>query len=345
MDLLKQSTAATIKMGPFLDDADGKTAETGLTISQADIRLSKNGGDFAQTNNAAGATHDESGYYDVPLDTTDTSTLGRLRVAISEAGALPVWQDFLVVPGAVYDALVSGTGNGVRADVQAMAANVLTASALATDAVTEIQSGLALAADLATVDTNVDAILADTGTDGVVVAAGSKSGYVLSSAGVQAIWDALSSALTTANSIGKRLVDYVTGDAFGRLGAPAGASVSADIAAVKAETAAILDDTGTSGVKVAAAQIAVKKNTALAGFTFVMYDSADHLTPKTGLTVTATRSIDGGAFGACANAVSEIGSGAYKLDLAAGDLNGNVIMLKFSATGADTSFVALLTQA
>ncbi len=107
--LLKQSTAATIPLGPFVDDTDGKTAETGLTISQADIRISKNGGDFAQSNNSAGATHDESGYYDVPLDTTDTNTLGRLRVAVSESGALPVWQDFLVVPANVYDALVSGS--------------------------------------------------------------------------------------------------------------------------------------------------------------------------------------------------------------------------------------------
>jgi hypothetical protein len=37
-----------------------------------------------------------------------------------------------------------------------------------------------------------------------------------------------------------------TGDAYARLGAPAGASVSADVAAVKAETAAILVDTGTT---------------------------------------------------------------------------------------------------
>lgn len=37
-----------------------------------------------------------------------------------------------------------------------------------------------------------------------------------------------------------------TGDSFARIGAPAGASVSADVAAVKAETAAILTDTGTT---------------------------------------------------------------------------------------------------
>ena len=37
-----------------------------------------------------------------------------------------------------------------------------------------------------------------------------------------------------------------TGDAYARLGAPAGASVSADVAAIKADTAAILVDTGTT---------------------------------------------------------------------------------------------------
>ena len=107
MNILKQSTVATVKLGAFVDDTDGKTAETGLTISQADIRLSKNGGDFAQTNNDTGATHDEFGYYGIPLDTTDTGTLGRLRVAVSVSGALPVWQDFLVVTANVYDTLCS----------------------------------------------------------------------------------------------------------------------------------------------------------------------------------------------------------------------------------------------
>lgn len=100
---LKQSTAKTIKLGPFVDSTDGVTPETGLTISQADIRVSKNGGDFAQTNNAAGATHDENGWYDVPLDTTDTGTLGTLTVAVYESGALPVLNRFMIVPANVWD--------------------------------------------------------------------------------------------------------------------------------------------------------------------------------------------------------------------------------------------------
>lgn len=109
MEFIKQSTAVTKKMGPFVDDTDGKTAETGLSIGQADIRLSKNGGDFAQTHNAAGATHDENGYYGIPLDATDTDTLGSLRVAVHKSGALPVWQDFMVLHAQVYDWLL-GTG-------------------------------------------------------------------------------------------------------------------------------------------------------------------------------------------------------------------------------------------
>jgi hypothetical protein len=59
---------------------------------------------------------------------------------------------------------------------------------------------------------------------------------------------------TAGNILGNRLVGTIasgthnaqSGDAYARLGAPAGASVSADVAAVKSDTAAILTDTGTT---------------------------------------------------------------------------------------------------
>lgn len=105
MQYLKQSTAKTLRFGPFLDDTDGKTAETGLSIAQADIRLSKNGGAFAQTNDSSGATHDENGWYYLQLDATDTNTLGPLSVAIHESGALPVFKEFMVVSAHVYDSM------------------------------------------------------------------------------------------------------------------------------------------------------------------------------------------------------------------------------------------------
>jgi hypothetical protein len=110
--LLRQSTAFTFRIGPFLDDSDGVTAETGLTINQADIQLSKDGGAFAQTSDAAPTTtHDTDGWYQCPLTTTDTNTLGPLTVQIVISGALPVWEHFMVISANVYDSLVDASDN------------------------------------------------------------------------------------------------------------------------------------------------------------------------------------------------------------------------------------------
>lgn len=87
----------------------------------------------------------------------------------------------------------------------------------------------------------------------------------------------------------------------------------------------------------------IKKNTALAAFPFLMTDSTNHA-PKTALTVTASRSLDGAAYAACANAVVEVGNGMYKIDLAATDLNGNTVALRFTATGADDRDITIVTS-
>lgn len=102
---LKQSTAITVKIGPFLDSTNGNDEETGLTINQADVRLSKNGGDYAQKNDANACVHDEKGEYSCQLNTTDTGTLGRLKLLVHVAGALAVWHEYMVVPANVWDSL------------------------------------------------------------------------------------------------------------------------------------------------------------------------------------------------------------------------------------------------
>lgn len=103
MQFIRGNTARSVKIGPFLDSTNGNDNETALTISQADIRLSKNDGDFAQKNDTGAATHDELGMYDCPLNTTDTNTYGSLLVAIHEGGALLVKQLFMVLPEIIYD--------------------------------------------------------------------------------------------------------------------------------------------------------------------------------------------------------------------------------------------------
>jgi hypothetical protein len=177
---LKQSTSVDVPIGPFLDATDGVTAETALTITQPDIRLKKNGGNWAQKAAAQTLTHEENGNYEVTLDATDTNTLGLLRLHVSESGALPVWEDFVVVPANVWDSLFGADALQVHAveitndlitaaaiadnaidagaiatgaitsakfaagaiDAAAIAANAIGASELAADAVTEIQAGL-----------------------------------------------------------------------------------------------------------------------------------------------------------------------------------------------------------
>jgi len=92
--VLDGAASASIKMGPFIT-ADG-TAVTDLIIAQSDVRLSRNDEDFAQKGDAASATHDENGWYDVALSASDTATQGNLLVAIDVAGALPVFRMFEV---------------------------------------------------------------------------------------------------------------------------------------------------------------------------------------------------------------------------------------------------------
>lgn len=197
---LKQSTAHTFQLGPFLDDADGKTAEASLTIGDTDTFLSKAGAAFAAKNDTTDLTGsgDARGYYDCVLNTTDTGTLGNLRVHVHVAGALPVWQDFVVLPANVYDSLVAGSDlldvNTSQAAGTAWGSGAITAASIATDALTaakfasdvttELQSGLATAAALATVDGIVDNLVsgiifgaAATGTLSTTQASTNLTGY------------------------------------------------------------------------------------------------------------------------------------------------------------------------
>ena len=108
---LKYATTTTVQLGPFMDEDDGKTPETSLSIVQGDVWLSKAGGAFGTANHSGTAQHNRVGWYRKTLNTTDTGTVGPLIVSVHEAGtALPVWREFMVLPANVYDSLVGGTG-------------------------------------------------------------------------------------------------------------------------------------------------------------------------------------------------------------------------------------------
>ena len=131
---LKQSTAAQSRaLGPFVDDTDFKTPETGLTIANTDIKLVVNGGASANKN-SGGGTHRVNGVYGVTFDATDTATVGEMEVSVVVAGALPVFDKFFVVEEAVYDMLYAASALGYIANAPVNVAQLSGDSAAADNA-------------------------------------------------------------------------------------------------------------------------------------------------------------------------------------------------------------------
>lgn len=182
---LKANTAVDVLIGPFVDSTDGNTAETGLTISQADVRLSKNGQNMAQKNDTTACVHDELGYYNCELDATDLNTEGNLVLIVHETGALPVRHEFNVLSEAAWDSLYVAKDTGfMDVNVKAVSEDETAADNLETacdnysatrglagtslpDAAADDAGGLPISdaggLDLDTqIGTDIDAILTDT---------------------------------------------------------------------------------------------------------------------------------------------------------------------------------------
>jgi len=130
MQLLKQSTAATVVVGPVLD-ADG-AAVTGAVIG--DFRLAKNGTVSTMTGNTI--SHSHNGCYLITLTTSNTDTLDRLSISVGNtAYGMTVFR-YTVLTANQYDALIT---NGTITPAQ-------------------IQSGLATAANVEAVETDTQDI-------------------------------------------------------------------------------------------------------------------------------------------------------------------------------------------
>ncbi len=241
MPYLRQSTSQTIRFGPCLDITDGVTEETALTLAQADMRLSKDGGAFAQKNASGNATHDSDGWYSTTLNTTDTNTVGELILNVHQpANMLPVWMRWWVLEEEIYDNIFGASAAGlldvnvIQVSGDATAANNLEAdydgtgfnksnSTIGTCTTNTDMRGTdsaATAAALATVDTNVDAILVDTAEIG---AAG---------AGLTALASAANLATVDSN------VDAILVDT--------GTTLPGTLATIDSNVDAILVDTGTT---------------------------------------------------------------------------------------------------
>ena len=175
MRYLKQSTSVLTVLGPFIDSASGTSALTTLTLSQADIRLSKNGGAFAQKSQASTCSTMENGYYSCDLNTTDSGTLGSLVVAVNESGSLAVWHDYSVVTANIWDTFFSTD----QFDVNATNINGGTATtALATHATSALSTYAPTTAGTVTTHGAQASVLSAVTTAGTVLTHGAQASAI-----------------------------------------------------------------------------------------------------------------------------------------------------------------------
>lgn len=223
--VLRQSTQVIVQIGPFVDVTDGFTPETGVTLSGADeaelLKANTTTTTDISSNTWAAITGCD-GYFGLTLSTTDTNTVGTLTVMVNDDSVcLPVLARFQVIEEAAYDAIYAAsaspaTAAGVSAvetdtqDIQSRLPAALTAGGnMKADA-------LALSGDTVAAD-NAEAFFDGTGYAGT------------------------NNVIPTVTTLTGHTAQ--TGDCFARLGAPAGASVSADVAAVKSDSGAIKTQT------------------------------------------------------------------------------------------------------
>jgi hypothetical protein len=229
---LQANTQTIVIVGPFVDATDGLTPETGVTLSGADEAELLKHNTAAVTSisgNTWAAVTNCDGYYALTLTASNLDTEGLLTVVVQDDSVcLPVKMTWQVIAQAAWASLISAKDTGfMDVNVKAVSEDTTAAdnleSACDNYSATRGLAGTALpaaAADAAggliisdagglaidTVASNVAAILADTGSDGVVVAAGSKTGY----------------SLTANTGLGNQTAN-ITGNLSGSVGSVTGA--------------------------------------------------------------------------------------------------------------------------
>ena len=212
----KQSTAATLIVGPILDS-------TGAEYTSAvigDLSISKNGGTLTALAAAATLTHIANGQYTLVMTTGNLDTLGRLQITCNKSTYQMPTVGLLVVPAMVFDSLVLGT-DVLQSDVTQFGGTAGT-----------FASGIPTAALDSAARVKLDAVQPDYAP---LLASGYTAPANSDITAIKAKTDNLPS-----DPADQSLIIVATDAVMARLGAPAGLSMSADLAAVKLETGTTL---------------------------------------------------------------------------------------------------------
>ncbi len=228
---LRQYGVATTLYFPLIDKGFTDFESTPVTIASGDCKISKDGGAFANTTTAS-FSHVAGGIYSIPLTATEMQAK-QIVVKIVDQTGTKEWEDQCIIITTnnhasaeipTHDPTAAPTAAAVWGALVATYQTNSTFGKAWADATTPklaaVVSGI-IGADVwnslvATYQTNSTFGKAWSNATTPILA----GGVALTTAGVQAVWDALTSALTTAGSIGKLLVD----------------NVNASITAIKAKT-------------------------------------------------------------------------------------------------------------
>lgn len=226
-----------VPLGHFVDSTDGNTEETGLSIANTDIKLHKAGATTLASKHSGGGTHMSNGIYYAVFDATDTNTKGPMVAFVHVSGALAVRLECFVLDPVIYDALIGS--DMLQADVQQIAgSSVSTTTAQLGVNVVKIENADAtdqIRDSVVDDATRIDASALNT-------LSGHDPGETIMGATDLGTGGGLTSLASAANmsTLLSRIVGTLasgthqpqSGDAYARLGTPAGASVSADIATI-----------------------------------------------------------------------------------------------------------------
>jgi hypothetical protein len=326
--LANTNEVTAARMGALTDWINGGRLDLILDIIAADV-VNIDGAAMRGTDNAAlasvlGALNDAAAAGDPTASDTAMQYIKQLiNILVGTTGITTFPAE--AAPGnnvslaevirAIHVDVTGLNGDAMRGTDSAALASVCTEARLA-----ELD-GANLPTDVAAVKSDTAAILTDTGEIG-----------------------AAGAGLTNINLPNQTMdiVGNITGNLSGSVG-----SVTGSVGSLTGHTNQTADHTANiSAIKTNTDNLpsGIKKNTGLNNFEFFMRDTTDHVTGKTGLTITSEMSQDGGAFGATANSASEVGNGVYKINLAAADLNADVVTFKFTSAGADATIITIKTE-
>lgn len=340
---LRQSTAQTELIGPFLDVGDGFSEETGLTTPPTEI--SKDGGTYGT--GPAGGTHDSDGWYPVAFTTAHTDTLGSLMLKSHDSTThLPVWHEFEVITANAYD---SKYGTDVR-EVDVIQWLGTAAAAPTVAGVPEVDVthwvGSLIPAPVVAGIAEVDVVRWRSTTVAVQIAAGFPRMSV-------SHWDDTFVATPTVAGVPEVDLTHMIGVNQSAIDLKDFADDGYDPATDKVQGVVLVDSLATDAVDAAAlatdavneiaAAIGPQKNQAFSDLGFLMVLSSDGKTPATGLTVTGERMLDGAAFVGVSGTIAEVSDGIYQLDALAADMNGATVTFRFSSATALDTFITIKT--